>query len=568
MTEEEKLPDIPCGTETELGIIEEGEENPYSPGHDFVFNLAHPAMEMGEENITWDPEARIAGLSHSEKKHSSREEHTYFRALDWLARGNYLLCNGARFYDDADHPEVSTSLCRNSRQVVICSRACYRWIDDLRKKYREVLGRKYIIFRNNIASRGIDNPIPGLPGPRVSFACHENYAFPRSVPEHILIAKMIPWLIFRTPIIGAGKVGADNDMPWANFQISARADFIECLTGNQTTERRPLYNTRDDPLADEELWRRIHVIIGDSNMLELPDDLKLGLTSILLLMIRDGKMDNRFELLDPLRSFWKVSRDLDLRELYSFRNGPRRTALDCLKEYADLFWNYLDTQQPSNEIYKEVVGYFFEILELLDKRDWEGLFGKLDWVTKRMVIEHSCARRGRGWQSDWATKIDYDYHNNNHQEGLFFTRILPSIKTVQISADEEIKQLRAIRISTDEEIKQAMLEPPPTRSRWLTETRFKFRKQVFSSDFWHKITFTSKKPKELTTLRFNNPYTAWNAELAERLLSLPLPEFLEAVPNAGLDATVGNRARLDFRIGRDYDPDDYEFIELPPPWWL
>ena len=112
-----------------------------------------------------------------------------------------------------------------------------------------------------------------------------------------------------------------------------------------------------------------------------------------------------------------------------------------------------------------------------------------------------------------------------------------------------------------------MLEPPPTRSRWLVETRLKFRKQVFSSDFWHKITFTSKKPKELTTLRFNNPYTAWNAELAERLLSLPLPEFLEAVPNAGLDATVGNRARLDFsRIGRDYDPDDYEFIELPPPW--
>ena len=548
---------VPCGLETEFGVICRGED-PWFAGRRFVFNLAHPDMGSDKSGMAWDPSARLSDKARSAKDESYQDEdHEFFYERAWREGRNHLLQNGARFYDDG-LAELSTPLCHDPAMAVVWSRAGFRWIDDLRKKYKEVLGKEYKIYRNNVAPRG-DEPVMGFRRRRVSYACHENYTVSRRVPLNVLISVFGPWFVLRPPIVGAGKVGADEHTPWADFQMSQRADFFDNLYGPQTTSDRPIYNTRDTPYADKILYRRMHVINGDSNMCELPEYLKIGLTSILVMMVEDGRMDNRFELLDPVESFWEVSRDLEFRELLDFRNRrERKTSLDCLKEYADLFWNYLETCQPNNEIYKDVVRRFFDLLDLLETRDLRALFGKSDWATKLFIIKGACERKGQEFRSDFATTLDRQYSDNDHENGLFFRKVQGDQLT--------------FRICDDEKIRQAMLAPPPTRSRWVTETIFKFKEWIISSDFWHTITFVLENSKKRKILKFDNPHILWDEGLAARLFSLPLPEFLEAVPNAGLGAVVIERERLVFtrlsRGSRRYDPDDPKFLQLPPPWRL
>lgn len=567
MADQEKQRFVPCGLETELGVICKGTD-PWYAGRHFVYDMAHPAMGFDKSGMAWDPSARILDQERSAKSAppvsaivSEKEEHEFFFQRTWREGGNHLLPMGARVYDDGQ-AEKSTPLCHNPVQAVIWSRSGYRWTDDLRKKYKEVLGKEYRVYRNNVALRCVeDDRLAAFRRSRVSYACHENYTVSRSVPFDVLIFLFSPWFVLRTPIIGAGKVGADNGMPWIDFQMSQRADFFDCLYGPQTTSNRPIFNTRDTPYADEVLYRRLHVITGDSNMCELSEYLKIGLTSILVMMVKDRWMDSRFELLDPVRSFWKVSRDLEFRELLDFRNRrERKTVLDCLKEYADLFWNYLETCQPRNEIYKDVVKRFYELIALLELRDIGALFGKSDWATKLLIVKRACERKGQTFKSDFAVTLDRQYSDNDHENGLFFRKVQNDPDTV--------------RIATDEEVGRAMSEPPPTRSRWLTETIFRFRPQVENSDFWHTINFLLEKPISRKVLRFGNPHILWDEELAARLFSLPLSEFLEAIPSAGLDAVVKDREKLVFtylsRKGRRYDPDDDdgEFVRLPYIWYL
>lgn len=560
LIEQEKQRFVPCGIETEFGMICKGTD-PWYAGRNFVYDLAHPIMGFDKSGMAWDPSARLSDQERSAKSvppASEREEHEFFLQKTWREGGNHLLPPGARFYDDAQ-AELSTPLCHNPNMVVVWSRAGYRWIDDLRKKYQEILGKEYRIYRNNVAFREIDS-YAGFRRHRVSYACHENYTISRSVSWETLIPVFSSWFVLRTPLIGAGKVGADEDSPWVDFQMSQRADFFDCLYGPQTTANRPVYNTRDTAYADEALYRRMHVITGDSNMCELSEYLKFGLTSILVMMAEDGRADSHFELLDPVRSFGKVSRDIEFRELLDFKNRrERKTLLDCLKEYADLFWNYLEICQPDNEIYKDVVRRFYEIIALLETRDLGALFGKSDWATKLFIIKGACERKGQTFRSDFAMTLDRQYHDNDHEGGIFFRQVQNDPLTVRIAADEAIER--------------AMVEPPPTRSRWITETIFKFREWVSSSDFWHTITFFLRDTRKIKILKFDSPYILWDEELAARLFSLTLPEFLEAVPNAGLDAVVKDREELIFTYlscrDRRYDPDDDgEFVQLPLPWRL
>lgn len=519
---------VPCGIETEFAIFG-GEENPLYAGRAFIYDFKKLANGQDEEKMAWDPSGRLAEQERSEEAVSApAERHDYFFQKMWREGGNHLLPFGARLYDDG-HAELSTPLCINPLMAVTYNRAGYRWMDDLRKKYEEVLGKRYQIYRNNTGWREKDSlsDIYARNGRRrVSYGCHENYATKRSIPLEILVSRLAPFLILRTPLIGSGKIGADCGAQATDFQISQRADFTECLYGSQTTEKRPIYNLRDTPYADEKRFRRIHVISGDANMLELPEWLKIGLTSILIMMVEDGKMDNRFEFVDPVRSFWKISRDIGFRELFNFRNqNQRRTSLDCLKEYADLFWNYLEIYQPNNEIYKDVVKSFYEIIGLGETRNLEALFGKLDWATKFLIIRRACERKGHSMQSYFAAMLDLRYHDNNHEQGLFFREIQNHPHTA--------------RITTEQDIQQALTQPPPTRSRWTTRTIFStFKEQIRYSNYWQSVTFITQEPRRLVSLKFENPYIEWDEELAAQLFALPLNEFLNAIVRTDLDTKV------------------------------
>ncbi|MBI2122277.1 MAG: proteasome accessory factor PafA2 family protein [Candidatus Sungbacteria bacterium] len=503
-----------CGIETEFGIIDlSSRAGPISANAKFIQSI-QPEWMPDACMIPWNPQERLSPQIRAElfsdlSKNADAKNHDFFEENSWCSRENILLANGARLYLDGAHVEISTPICSDPKMLITWNRACYRIIDFLRKKHEEVHRKKYAVIRNNVAGKPQDY-IPGS-GARNSFACHENYTVLRRIPLEKLISHTVPWLVLRTPLIGAGKIGADNCTPEAPYQISQRADFFTCEWGLDTMEDRGIYNTRDAPYADAGRFRRIHVIPGDSNMLEIPEYLKIGLTSILFMMLEDEVLDNRFALMDPVKEFWAISRSLDMTHRVTLRNKKRtRLALDCLWDYYELFGNYLDEYHPENEVLYDVLARLADILKKLFRRDYESLYGVLDWPTKFLFIQNAVSQERGGWKSDLAMGLDYEYHDND-PESVFQREIFA----------------KNGRITHDQDINGAVGAPPLTRSRWIMNVARRFKKNIADSNYWHMISF--KNPAKRTVraeLYFQDPTLMWNQGVADQLLALPLEKFL------------------------------------------
>ncbi|QQG45601.1 MAG: proteasome accessory factor PafA2 family protein [Candidatus Sungiibacteriota bacterium] len=510
-----------CGIETELGVMHAGSPAAYSGGFAFVESI-EPEWVLGAQGIfSWDPTERLRKV-----EVSTLNPHSFFQRQMWQKFLNILLPNGARLYVDiGPHTEISTAICSDPRMLVIWNRACYRWIDRLRKLH-EAAGRNFRVFRNNTAGdddwHRARSRKRGERVPRSSWACHENYTISRRVSEDDLIRKDVPWFVMRTIVIGAGKVGGDclgagshrgSDIVDVDFQISQRADFFSAVANIETSYNRPIHNTRNVVYGEEKNFRRGHVIPGDSNMLELPEFMKAGLTAILYMMMEDGVLDHRFEIGHPVGAFHEISWDTSLKKrVWLINHKGSRLALDCLRDYCDLFGNYVEAYHPENQILKRVVAEFASVLDAFGRSDWRvSLHGKLDWVTKLNFIEAALVKKGKTWQDDLAMRLDCEYHDNNHESGIFYTKIYPN----------------SYRITTDEEIKQAMDGPPPTRSKIVLEIIKGYPELVISSDFWHRITF--RHEKKIYSLSLGDPTELWNEEFWTRSLSLPFVEFVDVV---------------------------------------
>jgi proteasome accessory factor A len=318
-----------------------------------------------------------------------------------LSPFDLMLPNGARFYIDHAHPEYSTAEAIDPKDVVAADKAGEVLLDRCRARVlaqgRLPPGADLSLYKNNSDQKGN------------SYGCHENYllaaptfaaimgAAPARGPGEVALAVLIPFLVTRAVLCGSGKVGAENGAPPAAFQITQRADFFETLVGLQTTHRRPLLNTRDEPHADLRRHRRLHVIVGDANLAEHPTYLKVGATQIILRLVEDGVALPDFTLEDPLAAARAVSRDLTFREALPLRTGGRVTALDVQRELAAVGRRHL-AAVGADDPHHEVLELWQDGLDRLAS-DWRLVDRRFDWAIKRAVLERYLSRA----RTDWAT---------------------------------------------------------------------------------------------------------------------------------------------------------------------
>src|SRR5215210_4017981 len=216
---------------------------------------------------------------------------------------NTVLTNGARYYVDHAHPEFSTPECTDALQVVRYDKAGERVLARSMQAASRLLpqGQEIVVYKNNSDGKGN------------SYGTHENYLVDRAVPFATLVRHLRPWVVTRQVFTGAGKVGGENGTGHTGYQLSQRADFFEEEVGLETTLKRPVVNTRDEPHADPQKYRRLHVIVGDANLCEVATYLKVGATAIVLAMIEDGFIDKDLSISSPVAAIRSVSHDPRLR---------------------------------------------------------------------------------------------------------------------------------------------------------------------------------------------------------------------------------------------------------------
>src|ERR671929_1147590 len=244
---------------------------------------------------------------------------------------NVILTNGARLYVDHAHPEYSTPEVTNPRDVVLWDKAGEQIMAEASRRAARIPGSSPIqLYKNNPDGKG------------ASYGAHENYLMTRSTPFIDIIRGLIPFFVTRQVFAGAGRVGIGPEGRTQGFQLSQRADFFEVEVGLETTLKRPIINTRDEPHADADKYRRLHVIIGDANLSEVATYLKMGTTALVLSMIEDKVFTGELGIADPVSELKAVSHDPSLAHLMRLRDGRRLTALDLQWAYYERARAYVD----------------------------------------------------------------------------------------------------------------------------------------------------------------------------------------------------------------------------------
>lgn len=377
-------------------------------------------------------------------------------------KSDLVLPNGARFYNDHTHPEYSTPECRTIRDLLAHDRAGEWIVLRAAQRRNQVLGGAHVrLYKNNTDFHGH------------SYGCHDNYLVSRDVPFPALAAGLMPFLVSRQVITGAGKVGTEAQesgyVP-GGYQISQRADFMETEMGVDTMHNRPILNTRDEPHADREKYRRLHLIIGDANMCEYATALKIGTTRLVLDLIERGTMPH-IELDQPVAAVKQLSRDPDLKAVVRLKDGRALSALELQRRYHEAACHELTgTDEESDWLLAE----WGETLRLLAQDRFQ-LVGKLDWVTKQWLLETFMQEERIGWDDPWLASLDLEYHNVDPEQGLY------------LGLEAEGK---AWRMTTDEKIEEAIRNgPSDTRGglRGLCVQRFSWG---IKSLQWERVQFT------------------------------------------------------------------------------
>jgi proteasome accessory factor A len=354
-----------------------------------------------------------------------------------------FLENGARFYQDIGcHPEYATPECDNVLELVMHDKAGERVIERLsisaerRMRNDGFLGR-ISVFKNNTDTPGN------------TYGCHENYLMDRNVSFRQLATQLIPFFVTRQVFTGAGKVRIGNRGP--NYSISQRAQHIREEISIATTTARGIINTRDEPHADREKYRRLHVIVGDSNMSEYTTYLKVGTTAIVLRMIEDNFIDKRLALRDSVKSIQQISEDITCTRKIELESGIRATAIEIQKEYWETAKRYFENSE-TDPVEEDIMKKWQHILGKLEENP-EQLDKEIDWVVKKKLVETYLRSRNLSWEDQKTLMLDLQYHNIRTDRGLYYK--LQSQGLVE-------------PVITESDIEHAMHHPPET-------TRAKFR---------------------------------------------------------------------------------------------
>lgn len=444
------------GIETEYGIIAKGGDD-YSPilaSSVLINSFASPRLKK----VRWD----------YDEESPLRDARGFERAgLDLMEDDgglvSVILENGARYYVDHAHPEYSTPECSNALDLVIHDKAGERVLAKSLQTAVSAMqeGQRIVVYKNNSDGKGN------------SYGCHENYLMSRETPFPSIVKHLTPFLVSRQVFAGAGKVGIEGSGDdEVRYQISQRADFFEVEVGLETTFKRPLINTRDEPHADPEKYRRLHVIIGDANMSEISTFLKVGTTAIVLEMIEDEAINADLTMREPVAALRAISKDPTLKQTAFLNDGRTITAVDLQWEFLDWAKKYL-ADKDVDPVKAQVMTRWEQTLTALET-DPMSLDRQLDWVAKYKMVSAYKDRHDLEWDDPKLKLVDLQYHDVQIGKGIYY-------KMVQQGHFEQLV--------TEEEIHTAMAQPP-------SDTRAYFRGTVlkrFSADIttasWDSIVF-------------------------------------------------------------------------------
>jgi Pup amidohydrolase len=429
------------GTETEYGITAAGAPD-FNPVLSSSLLISTYAGSL--RRIRWDYEQEsplrdARGFEPVPAREGTDED---------LGLANVILPNGARYYVDHAHPEYSTPECLSARDLVVHDKAGERILERSLDEVTRFLPSTppLSIYKNNSDGKGN------------SYGTHENYLVDRAVPFGDLVRDLTPFFVSRIVFCGAGKLGAEahwDERGRSIFQLTQRADFFETEVGLETTLKRPIINTRDEPHADPEKYRRLHVIVGDANMCEVAQFLKIGTTAIVLKMIEDRFLPE-LTLANPVQSLHEISRDITCTHEVALADGRRLSAIGLQWEYLERAKKYVEHEDDTPEN-KQVVSRWEQVLDSLES-DPLSLHRELDWVAKHRLMQGYRERDGVEWSDPKLRAIDLQYHDVRREKGLYY----------RLEAAGKVE-----RLTTDEEIDRAIMEPPE-------DTRAYFRGRCIS----------------------------------------------------------------------------------------
>lgn len=482
-----------CGLEQEYAILVENSRK-YDPIQ--ASYLVVNSFERAAETV-WDygretPFLDARGFSFDDSTiHISRSDNL---------RINNLLTNGARFYVDHAHPEFSTAECRSVLDLIAFDRAGERVLEIAARRASDQLegDQRILIFKNNTDHKGN------------SYGCHENYClsaalYQRMFPDNTnktreVFGVLMPFFVTRQLFTGAGKVGSENSNDPIDFQITQRADFFETTIGANTTSNRPIVNTRDEPHADRDTWRRLHVIVGDANMCEVASLLKIGTMRLVLAMMEEELLDFDLSFSDPVTSLKKVSRDFT-RKLHMQRHKPM-TALEIQREFYQAARDFCARDENDTEENRLVMRYWGEVLDALERDPLE-LDGYLDWVTKLRLLKRQKDRHNIGWNSSRLIRTDIAYHDIDQERGLYYL----------LQSKGRIHRI----LKGEERVKQFISSPPEDTRAWFRgQCLRKFGSDVFEAN-WDVLKIR-KDEKEYISIPLPDPARG-TREMLERIMN-------------------------------------------------
>ncbi len=453
------------GTETEYGISVPGQ-----PGANAmvtssqVVNAYQAATSARTRRARWDFEEENP-LRDARGFDLTREAADSSQLTDEdLGLANVILTNGARLYVDHAHPEYSTPECTNPLAAVIWDKAGERVMAEAAVKAATVPGASPIqLYKNNTDNKG------------ASYGCHENYLMRRATPFADIVRNLTPFFVSRQVVCGAGRVGQGADGRNEGFQISQRADFFEVEVGLETTLKRPIINTRDEPHADPEKYRRLHVIIGDANMSEVSTYLKLGTTALVLAMIEERFLDGDLAVESPVAELRAISHDPSCRHLVALRDGRRMTAVQLQMEYLDRARKYTEDRYGADvdDLTADVLDRWESVLARLAE-DPMLTSRELDWVAKLEILEGYRARDRLGWGHPRLQLVDLQYSDVRPERGLY---------------NRLAARGRMVRLVSDADVARAVEQPPDdTRAYFRGRCLQKYPDSVAAAS-WDSVIF-------------------------------------------------------------------------------
>ncbi len=432
---------------------------------------------------------------HGQRRLSPDEVARYLfrRVVSWGRSSNVFLRNGSRLYlDVGSHPEYATAECDDLAQLVTHDKAGERILEDLlvdaeRRLADEGIGGDIFLFKNNTDSAGN------------SYGCHENYCVARAGEFSRIADVLLPFLVTRQLVCGAGKVL--QTPRGAVYCLSQRAEHIWEGVSSATTRSRPIINTRDEPHADAERYRRLHVIVGDSNMSEVTTLLKVGTANLVLEMVEEGTAFRDFTLDNPIRAIREISHDLTGRRGVRLAGGREASALDIQREYYTRAAEHV-ARRGSDPLTDRVMELWDRTLSAVEQQDLSRIDREIDWAIKHRLVERYRAKHRMNLSNPRIAQLDLAYHDIRRGRGLF-----------------DLLQRKALvdRVTDDGEI-EAAKDTPPATTRAKLRGDFIAAAQAAGRDFTVDWVHLKLNDQAQRTVLCKDPFRAVD-ERVERLIA-------------------------------------------------